>query len=57
MKVVQVIPHYYPYIGGMELRVKDLTERLAKKGHKVEVFTSDIGCEKGKLKSKKNLKS
>jgi hypothetical protein len=29
---------------------------LAIKGNQVEVFTSDTGCKKGKLRSTKNLK-
>ncbi|HQJ56422.1 MAG TPA: glycosyltransferase family 4 protein [Caldisericia bacterium] len=41
----------------MEQRVRDLSERLAKKGHQVEVFTSDIDCPKDKqIKSSINLK-
>ena len=57
MKVIQIVSYFPPHLGGMELRVKELTEKLAKKGHKVEVFTSDIGCPKDKqLKSTKNLK-
>ncbi len=57
MKIVHVISHFYPYIGGMELKAKEFSEKLAKKGHEIEVFTSDIGCPKDKqLKSTKNLK-
>lgn len=56
MKIVHIIPHFYPYIGGMELRVKELTEKLSKR-HNVEIFTSNIDCPKNKqLKSTKNLK-
>jgi rhamnosyl/mannosyltransferase len=40
----------------MENAVKEISERLAKKGHNIEVFTSDVCCEKGRLKSTKNLK-
>lgn len=54
MKIIQVIPHFPPFLGGMEQRVKELSERLAKNNN-VGVLTSDIGCEKGKLKSTKNL--
>jgi glycosyltransferase involved in cell wall biosynthesis len=57
MKIIQISPYYPPHVGGTEQRVRDLSEKLAKKGHQIEVFTSDIGCPKGKqLKSKKNLK-
>jgi len=55
MNIIQVFPYYPPHLGGAEQRIKDISERLAKERHKVEVFTSDIGCEKGKLKNKKNL--
>ena len=56
MKVVQVVSYFPPHLGGMENVAREISERLAKKGHQVEVFTSDIGCKKGKLRSTKNLK-
>ncbi len=57
MKIVQVVPYYPPHMGGIENVAKEISGRLAKKVHQVEVFTSDIGCPKNKqLKSKKNLK-
>jgi len=56
MKVVQVVAYYPPHLGGMENVAREISERLAIKGNQVEVFTSDIGCKKGKLRSTKNLK-
>ncbi|MBU4348475.1 glycosyltransferase family 4 protein [Patescibacteria group bacterium] len=56
MKIYQITPYYSPYCGGLQNVVKALSEELAMNKHQVEVFTSDIGCEKGKLKSTKNLK-
>ena len=56
MKIAQVIAYYPPHVGGMENCVKEVSERLAKKGHQVEVFTSDIGCKKGRLRPINNLK-
>jgi glycosyltransferase involved in cell wall biosynthesis len=57
MNIIQIFPYYPPHMGGAEQRIRTLSERLAKKGHKVEVFTSDIGCPKDKqLRSTKNLK-
>jgi glycosyltransferase involved in cell wall biosynthesis len=56
MKIVQIVSYYPPHLGGMENAVKEISENLAKRGHQVEVFTSDIGCKKGKLRSTKNLK-
>lgn len=41
MKVAQVCPIYYPHIGGVETYVKEISERLAKKGFEVEVLTTD----------------
>lgn len=58
MKAIQVTPLYPPHLGGMENVAKEVSERLAKKGHQVEVFTSDIvGYKKEeKFKDRKNLK-
>ncbi|MBR9705440.1 glycosyltransferase family 4 protein [Candidatus Pacearchaeota archaeon] len=55
MKIIQITPHYPPHLGGMEKRVKDLCEKLSKKGYYVNVITSDLGY-RNKIKSKKNLK-
>jgi glycosyltransferase involved in cell wall biosynthesis len=41
MKILQVCPRYYPYIGGLETHVKEISERLAKKGLEVEIWTTD----------------
>jgi len=41
MKILQVCPRYYPYIGGLETHVKEVSERLAKKGLEVEIWTTD----------------
>lgn len=41
MKIAQVCPRYYPHIGGVETCVKEISERLAKKGFEVEVLTTD----------------
>ena len=56
MKIVQVVAYFPPHLGGMENAAKEISERLAKKGHSVEVFTSDVDCKEGKLKSTENLK-
>jgi glycosyltransferase involved in cell wall biosynthesis len=45
MKVVHVITHYYPIIGGLERVVQNLAEELAKMGHEVHVITSRFGAE------------
>jgi len=41
MKVIQVCPLYYPYIGGIEYHVRLLSEHLAEKNVEVEVYTTD----------------
>jgi len=44
MKIAQVCPRYYPYIGGVEYVVKSIAERLAKLGHEVIVFAGEPGA-------------
>ena len=56
MNIIQITSHYPPHLGGVQNCVKEISERLAKRGHTVQVFTSDIGCKKKKLISTKNLK-
>lgn len=41
MKITQVCPRYYPYIGGVETHVREISERLVKKNFKVKVLTTD----------------
>jgi len=40
VKVVQICPRYYPYIGGLETHVENISKRLAKK-YDVSVYTTD----------------
>jgi len=40
MRIAQVCPNFYPYIGGVETHVKQVSERLAKIGFEVEVLTT-----------------
>ena len=44
MKIAQVCPRYYPYIGGVEYVVKSIAERLAKLGHEVIVLAGEPGA-------------
>ena len=39
MKIIQVCPRYFPDVGGVETHVREISERLAKKGFEVEVCT------------------
>jgi len=41
MNIIQVCPRYYPDIGGVETHVKEISERLVQRGHRVEVVCSD----------------
>ncbi|MEO8285837.1 MAG: glycosyltransferase family 4 protein [Chloroflexota bacterium] len=41
MRILHIIQRYYPYIGGSELYFEELSERLARAGHRVEVWTTD----------------
>ncbi|HWQ49338.1 MAG TPA: glycosyltransferase family 4 protein [Methanosarcina sp.] len=41
MKIAQICPRYFPDIGGVETHVKEISERLVKAGHDVEVITTD----------------
>jgi glycosyltransferase involved in cell wall biosynthesis len=49
LKIAQVCPRYYPDIGGVETHVREISERLVKNGHEVEVITTDPT---GKLRKK-----
>ena len=40
MKVLQLCPLYFPFVGGSEEHVRNMSERLAK-SHEVTVFTTD----------------
>src|SRR5262245_53407802 len=39
MRVLHVTHQYYPAIGGAEQYITDLSEALASRGHRVDVFT------------------
>jgi len=41
-KILFVLTHYHPYIGGSEVVFKRLAEGLAKNGHKVSVITTRL---------------
>jgi len=41
VKIAQICPRYYPDIGGVETHVKEISERLVKRGLDVEVICTD----------------
>ena len=45
MNILQVTPRYPPQSGGVEAHVKEISERLADRGHDVTVLTADAGGE------------
>jgi glycosyltransferase involved in cell wall biosynthesis len=55
MKVAQVCPRYYPYLGGVETNVKKVSESLASKGIKLEVLTTDPTDKLPKEETNKNV--
>jgi glycosyltransferase involved in cell wall biosynthesis len=52
LKIAQICPRYSPDIGGVETHVKEISERLVKAGHNVEVITTDPT---GKLKKEDTI--
>jgi len=42
MRVAQIVSKYYPFIGGVEKFVQNISEMMVAKGHTVEVLTSDL---------------
>jgi len=45
MRILYVVPGYYPRIGGVEYVVKSVSERLVKMGHEVTVLAGEPGID------------
>jgi len=43
MRIAQVTPLYHPYIGGVEMVVQNISEKMVEEGHQVDVITVDLG--------------
>lgn len=41
MKILFTTHRYHPHIGGVETHIKNIAERLAKRGYEIEVYTAD----------------
>jgi glycosyltransferase involved in cell wall biosynthesis len=41
MKILQVAPHFFPYVGGQESYIYNLSKNLVKDGHDVHIITSN----------------
>lgn len=52
MEVVQVCPLFFPYLGGIETHVREISKRLVKLGINVQVYSTDPS---GKLPKKENI--
>jgi glycosyltransferase involved in cell wall biosynthesis len=53
MKILEVTPRYPPQPGGVEIHVKEISERLVEHGHEVTVITADAGKE-GERRERRN---
>lgn len=53
MKILQVCPRYAPQTGGVEVHVREISERLVDRGHAVIVHTADAGRD-GDLREHRN---
>jgi len=42
MRILQVSPYFYPYVGGQERYVYELSKKLTEYGHEVTIFTSNF---------------
>ena len=42
MRILQISPHFHPFVGGQERYVRCLGEALVDRGHEVAVFTSNF---------------
>jgi len=42
MKILLVVEYYIPHLGGVEVAVKEVTERLVKLGHEVHIVTCKL---------------
>ncbi len=41
MNILHIVQRYWPYVGGSERHLQEISERLVRNGHKVTVFTTD----------------
>ena len=46
LKIIFVSEYYYPHLGGIEIVIKEVAERLANNGHDIHVITCKLGVEK-----------
>lgn len=46
MKIVMLVPYFYPHTGGTEKYVKDLSIALTRAGHEVTVISTNLPAEK-----------
>lgn len=54
MKIVMLVPYFYPHTGGTEKYVRDLSLELSRKGHQVTIISNNVP-KKAKAKSEEML--
>src|SRR5262245_59549021 len=47
MRILHVSPGYYPVVGGSEVHIQELSERLSRRGHDVTVLTTQAAVPGG----------
>lgn len=57
LKIAQISPAFYPFIGGIEKATFETSKRLVERGHQVTVYTSCLNSRmiKEKLKERENI--
>jgi len=50
VKIAQVTPFYPPVAGGVEIAVEQISKRLSKLGHEVDVYTANTGLPSGEVR-------
>jgi glycosyltransferase involved in cell wall biosynthesis len=56
MRIIQVAPYFHPHIGGVESHVLEISIELIKRGHEVQVFTSQYNPHLPKTEIIDNIK-
>lgn len=47
MRILTVAPHYWPFMGGASLYVKEMSERFVRDGHRASVYTTSASSMEG----------
>lgn len=55
LRIAHVTPRFYPHIGGVETVVRNMGEEMAKRGHIVEILTTDSDTPKQQIESSNGI--